>query len=302
MTCRCASTSQASRTLPNPSIRIGLALGGGGARGLAHIAILEAFDELGVKPAMISGTSIGALIGAAYASGMSASDIRRYCAAAFAKRSALLRHVYFRWRGRVWDYWRPSAPALFKSERIFELVLPADLPKTFDDLGIRFQSVATDFFTQGEYVSTSGLLLPALAASAALPALLTPVKLDGRVLIDGGFVNPLPFDLLLPHADFAMAVDVSGGPSELKERLPRPIETLLGAQQIALRSIINAKLRSSAPNSLIRPNVGQFRILDFRRMDEILSASAEAKEEAIRVLARLHETPRGAEASGCVPV
>ncbi|MGB8738354.1 MAG: patatin-like phospholipase family protein, partial [Rhodomicrobium sp.] len=85
-------------------MRIGLALGGGGARGLAHIAILEALDELGIKPAMIAGTSIGALIGAAYASGMRASDIRDYCKAAFARRSALLRHLYFRWRGRVWDY------------------------------------------------------------------------------------------------------------------------------------------------------------------------------------------------------
>ncbi len=272
-------------------MRIGLALGGGGARGLAHIAILEAIDELGIKPAMIAGTSIGALIGAAYASGMRASDIRGYCKAAFARRSALLRHLYFRWRGRVWDYWRPGSPALFKSERIFELVLPADLPKTFESLQIPFQTVAADFFTQSEYVSARGPLLPAIAASSALPALLTPVKLDGRILIDGGFVNPLPFDLLAPHTDFAIAVDVSGGASEFKDNFPRPIETLLGAQQVALRSIINAKLRTSAPDLLIRPAVGQFRVLDFRQMDEILAASAEAKDQALRVLTQLMERP-----------
>jgi NTE family protein len=268
-------------------VRIGLALGGGGARGLAHIAILEAFDELGVKPAMIAGTSIGALIGAAYASGMEAAEIRQYCKAAFARRSALLRHIYFRWRGRVWDYWRPGSPAFFKSERIFELVLPADLPKSFESLKIPFQSVATDFFTQAEYVSASGPLLPAIAASSALPALLTPVKLDGRVLIDGGFVNPLPFDLLTPHTGFVIASDVSGGASEPKDDFPRPMETLLGAQQIALRSVINAKLKVSAPNLLIRPGVGQFRVLDFRRMDEILAASAAAKAETRRVLTLL---------------
>ncbi|MBI4725237.1 MAG: patatin-like phospholipase family protein, partial [Rhodomicrobium sp.] len=234
-------------------LRIGLALGGGGARGLAHIAILEAFDETGVKPAMISGTSIGALIGAAYASGMPAAEIRSYCEAAFAKRSALLRHIYYRWRGRVWDYWRPGAPAFFKSERIFELVLPPNLPETFESLEIPFQTVATGFFTQSECVIASGPLLPAIAASSALPALLTPVKLDGQILIDGGFVNPLPFDLLKPHTDFVLAVDVSGGPGEPKDSIPRPIETLLGAQQIALRSIINAKLKVSAPDVLIRP-------------------------------------------------
>ncbi len=260
-------------------MRIGLALGGGGARGIAHIAILEAFDELGIKPAMIAGTSIGALIGAAYASGMPASEIRLYCKAAFARRGSLLRHLYFRWRGRVWDYWRPGSPALFKSERIFELVLPADLPKTFEALQIPFRTVAADFTTQSEYVSSSGPLLPAVAASAAMPALLTPVHLDGRILIDGGFVNPLPFDLLTAHSDYSIAVDVSGGVSLQKSGFPKPIETLVGAQQLALRSIINAKLKFSAPDLLIRPAVGLFQALDFRQMDEILAASAEAKEQ-----------------------
>ncbi len=272
-------------------MRIGLALGGGGARGLAHIAILEAFDELGIEPAMIAGTSIGALIGAAYASGMSASEIRLYCKDAFARRSALLRHFYFRWRGKVWDYWRPGSPALFKAERIFELMLPADLPKTFESLKIPFRTVAADFFTQSEYVSSSGPLLPALAASAALPALLTPVNLDGRTLIDGGFVNPLPFDLLTAHTDFSVAVDVSGGVSEQKRNFPKPIETLLGAQQLALRSIINAKLKFSAPDLLIRPDVGLFQALEFRRMEEILAASAAAKEQVLQALTHLLERP-----------
>lgn len=272
-------------------MRIGLALGGGGARGLAHIAILEAFDELGVKPAMIAGTSIGALVGAAYAAGMPASEIRSYCKSAFARRSALIRHLYFRWQGRVWDFWRPGAPALFKSERIFELVLPADLPKTFEALEIPFRSVAADFVTQSEYVSESGPLLPAIAASAALPALLTPVQLDGRLLIDGGFVNPLPFDLLTAQTDFCIAVDVSGGVSEERRGFPKPIEMLLGAQQLALRSIINAKLKFSAPGLLLRPAVGLFQVLDFRRMDEIFAASAQAKEQALHALAGLLEGP-----------
>jgi NTE family protein len=126
--------------------------------------------------------------------------------------------------------------------------------------------------------------LPALAASSALPALLKPVKVDGRVLIDGGFVNPLPFDLLSDRADHVIAVDVSGGPSEMKRGLPRAIEAVLGAQQITLRSIINAKLRASAPDLLIRPKVGQFRVMDFLRKDEILAASAEAKAEVKNAL------------------
>ncbi len=270
------------------SVRIGLALGGGGARGLAHIAILEAFDEAGVKPAMIAGTSIGALIGAVYASGMPAREIRRYCESTFARRSAIFRHIVSKWKGGIWDIWRPLAPAIFQSEPFFDLVLPPGLPKSFEGLQTPFISIATDFFTQSEYVSRSGPLLPALAASAAVPALLTPVKLDGRILIDGGFVNPLPFDLL-PGADFVMAVDVSGGPAGPGTELPRTFEALLGAQQIALRSIVNAKLKVSAPDLLLRPGVGHFATLDFRSMDEILAASAAAKEAAAEALAGLAE-------------
>jgi NTE family protein len=267
-------------------VRIGLALGGGGARGLAHIAVLEAFDEAGLKPAMIAGTSIGALVGAVYASGMPAKEIRRYCETAFSRRSAILRHIYSRWKGRVWDIWRPGAPALFKSERIFDLALPS-LPKTFEGLQIPFISVATDFFQQSAYVSSMGALLPAIAASAALPALLTPVSLDGRTLIDGGYVNPLPFDLLKPHADFTMAVDVSGGAIAERPNAPRAIEALLGAQQIALRSIVNAKLEIGRPDALLRPGVGRFGALDFRRIDDIMAASEAAKAEAAQTLAAL---------------
>jgi NTE family protein len=268
-------------------VRIGLALGGGGARGLAHIAVLEAFDEAGVRPAIIAGTSIGALVGAAYASGMPASEIRRYCETAFSRRSAILRHIYSRWKGRVWDIWRPGAPALFKSERIFELALPPGLSKTFEDLRIPFLSVATDFFQQSEYVSSKGALLPAIAASAALPALLSPVSLDGRILIDGGYVNPLPFDLLKPHADFTMAVDVSGSAIAERPNAPRAIAALLGAQQIALRSIVAAKLDICRPDRLLRPDVGRFGALDFRRMGEIMAASAETKALAAGALAAL---------------
>ncbi len=233
--------------MAKPAPKIGLALGGGGARGLAHIAVLEAFDELDVKPACISGTSIGALIGAPYAAGMSAADIRSYCDTLLRRRSTLFRHVYWRWRGRFMDYWKPNGPSLFSAEHIFELVLPAELPDTFEGLSIPLEIVATDFYKQTEHVMRAGPLLPALAASSALPALLKPVEADGRILIDGGFVNPLPFDLLRGKADYIIAVDVSGGPSEAKGTLPRAIEAALGAQQIALRSIINAKLESVSP-------------------------------------------------------
>ena len=147
-------------------------------------------------------------------------------------------------------------------------------------------SVATDFETKSEHVSSAGPLLPALVASAAIPALLTPVRLDGRVLIDGGFVNPLPFDLI-KGADFVMAVDVSSGTVELKGELPRPIETLLGSQQIALRSIINAKLKLNVPDCLLRPGSDICDAGLHARGCRFSASAVEAKKDAALALSRL---------------
>jgi NTE family protein len=265
-------------------IRLGLALGGGGARGLAHVKVLEAVDELGVKPAIIAGTSIGAIIGSAYASGMPATEIALFCKKVLAKRSTLLRHVYSRWKGSLWSRWRGRPFAAFKSERVFELLLPHGLPQHVEDLPIPFRIVTTDFRAQAPYVITRGPLVPAIAASAALPGLLTPLKIDGRILIDGGFVNPLPIDVVKGDADAILAVDVNGAVAADGERSPRLIETLLGAQQIALRSIINEKLKVCPPDILVRPQVGHYRVLDFLRVEEIWRDASGAKEEAKRAL------------------
>jgi NTE family protein len=268
----------------------GLALGGGGARGLAHIAVLEALDDLGLKPSLIAGTSIGAMIGAAYASGMSGRELRDYCRGLLRRRRSVLRHFYARWSGSLWDYWNPLTPALFSAEKVMETVLPPSLKPRFEDLNVPLLTVATDFYAQSPYVSASGDLLPAVAASAALPVLLKPVELDGRMLMDGGFVNPLPFDLLRDRTGLVVAVDVSGGPAEGAGGLPKSAEAMIGSQQIALRSIINEKLKSAAPDLLIRPEVSRFRVLDFLKIGEIMKAAEPVREEAKRALDRIFQT------------
>jgi NTE family protein len=267
-------------------MRLGLALGGGGARGLSHIPMLEACDELGVKPAIIAGTSIGALIGAAYASGMSGADIRAYCAGMLATRRKALRHFIARWNGRLWDYWNPLTPSLLNGEKLIEAAMPPSLPRRFEELKTPLLVMTTDFHAQAPHVASAGPLIPAITASAALPALFTPVELDGRVLIDGGFVNPLPFDLLFGQADIIAAIDVSGGPEEGGSGLPGSMDVMIGSTQIALRAIINEKLKARAPDILIRPDVGRFGVLDFFRAEEVWEAAAPAKEAFKRGLSR----------------
>jgi NTE family protein len=263
---------------------IGLALGGGGARGLAHIIVLETFDELGVRPDMVAGTSIGAILGAAYCAGMSGADIREYCVSLFSNRTQVFRRVLNGKNGKLFALWTPRRPAMFDPVVLLEALMPDAVNCDFADLRIPLRVMTSDFYTQSEFIIESGPVLPAVAASSALPGLLKPVRIEGRVLIDGGFVNPLPFDALRDRSDFTVAVDVSTGPEYGKSEIPSALEAILGSTQITLNSILAAKLRAGAPDALIRPNVAQYRVLDFFKIKTILEESAPIRDELKRAL------------------
>ena len=256
-----------------------IALGGGGARGFAHVLILEALDELGIRPRLIAGTSIGALIGAAYASGMSGTEIHLFCHELFQKRTQIVKRLFSRWSAALSDRLGSSGISILPGERVLEAILPEALPATFDELKIPLLAVTTDFYTQRPCVLAHGPLMPAIVASSALPGVLRPVELDGKVLIDGGFVNPVPFDLLKGHADIIAAIDVCAGPQPSRGQVPSLIEAIIGSNQITMRSVMSEKLKSAAPDILIRPDIGQFKVLDFYKIDEIFAASEGAKDE-----------------------
>lgn len=265
--------------------RIGLALGGGAAKGIAHIAIIEALDEMGVEPSIIAGTSIGAIVGANYAAGMRGKEMRSFALALFANRTELLRRIALRWPGALGSLWNPFTPAVFNGETLIEILMPETLPLQFEKLRIPLITVATDFYAQEQVLHETGDLLPAIAASSALPAFMTPVEHEDRVLIDGGFVNPTPFDILRERADVTVAIDVTGAArTRHPKRLPSSIETWIGAAQITLHSIVKEKLRQGHPDVLIRPAVNHFATLDFLKAREILEAAEPAKEELKRKL------------------
>lgn len=260
--------------------RIGLALGGGGARGLAHIAILEAFDEAGIKPAAIAGTSIGALIGAAYAAGYSAAEIRNHAELLLANRIEAARRFFADPRVRMLDLLnlRRFSGAFLDGESLARIALPEAVPETFEELKIPLTVVATDFYGRKELALNEGALLPAVAASLALPGLISPKRLGGRLLIDGGVTNPLPFDLL-GEVDFTVAVDVTGRPVGEPSRRPSGSELWFRSSMIMQHLIVQAKIERRPPDVLIVPDVDQFRVLEFLRIREILAATARAKGE-----------------------
>lgn len=272
--------------------RIGLALGGGGARGIAHILVLEVFDELGLKPASIAGTSIGAIVGGAYAAGLEGREIREAVCTFYAKRREVLTRL---WRARpvaFTDLLRGrSLTPQFDARLILDTFVPGfdGLPETFEELRIPLKIIACDFYGATEAVLTEGELKLAIAASIAIPALFRPVMVNGRYLIDGGACNPLPFDHIADCA-ITVASDVTGGPS-LVERAPRLLECVVGAAQISMQSVIREKLKRHQPNVLVRPEINGVFVMDFLKTQAILDMNVAFKDDLKRRLDQVVNTP-----------
>jgi NTE family protein len=258
-----------------------LALGSGGARGLAHIAVIEALDEMGVKPTAIAGTSLGALIGAAYAAGMRGKDIRHHVIRFAHDRRETMRRLLLARAGRLTDLLSGavSQATQMDAEKFCTQFLPEAIPADFAALAIPLTAMTTDLHRRHELPICSGPLRPALAASIAFPGLFRPVILDDRILVDGGATNPLPFDQLAGCADFTVAVDVFGVPARERTDLPSAWESVFTTLLIMGSTIVAAKHKHAAPDLVIRPNVAIFRTLDFYQASAIIRSAELVKPE-----------------------
>jgi NTE family protein len=259
---------------------VALALSGGGARGFAHIPICEAFDTAGVRPARIAGTSMGAVIGALYASGMSGKEIRARTIAMFAKRTDVMARLMRAQRGRggllAFSFTKSGT---LDPKVLLETFLPEDLPPRIEDLPIPFTAVAVDFLTGEECHFSSGPLLTALAASIAVPALIKPVVLNGKVLIDGGAANPMPHDVAGADGNPVVACDVIGLRSPKSGSIPTPAEGIYGAAVILMQSVMRAKAALIPPALLVCPDVNAFTMFDFFKTGGVIAAGEEAGRE-----------------------
>jgi NTE family protein len=172
-------------------MKIGLALSGGGARGIAHLGALKALDEFGIKPAMISGVSSGAIIGTLYAAGMNPDTI--------------LENII---KERLYRYVRPawSKFGFLKMERfvrVYERYLPA---KNFEQLKIKLFISAADLQEAKTIYFSEGELLRPLLASSCMPILFVPMAIGNKRYVDGGILNNLPVEPLLGHTDFIIGI------------------------------------------------------------------------------------------------
>jgi len=241
---------------------IGLALGGGGARGLCHIAFIQALEALGLKASVVSGTSIGAIVGGYYAAGVTSGGMH-----------ALVEKINFKNISKMVDFSIFRSPAVLKGKHIeafLDDTIPAD---TFEELNIPLKVVATDFWRRTEFVFESGELIPAIRASMSVPAVFEPVKMGSRILVDGGVMNPVPYDLIRDRCDVLIAIDVSGTRTpHSHDMVPTMFESVISTFEIMQESILENKLEVSKPDLLVKPELKNFRLLDFHRAEEILAS------------------------------
>jgi NTE family protein len=262
------------------TMKIGLALGGGGVRALVHIPVLETLDDLGIKPCIIAGTSMGAVIGALYASGMSGREIRE----------RISRHLILKddtWRDIMAKKnhllkWVTALSAEFprggfiQTQGFLEYLFSEIRIRTFEELEVPLLVIAADYWTAEEIVFEKGDLIPALQATMAVPGVFAPASIEGRVLVDGGVVNLVPYDHLLERADFTIAVDVSKVRNHGKGEIPGALESVLRAFNIMQASAIAEKMKHCKPDIYVQPQIQDVRMLDFGKAEEIFLQAAPA--------------------------
>jgi NTE family protein len=273
-------------------LRIGLVLSGGGARGAAHIGVLEMLDRLHVPIDAIAGTSMGAVVGGLYASGLSGQQIAEAMASvnwqvAFQDRPPLDALNYRRkseeeqylvnlplgLQGRRLVIPRGLIQSQQLTEALRQLTLPVGRITDFDQLPTRFRAVATNLVTGSAQVLASGDLATAMRASMAVPGVFAPVNYRGQVLVDGGLVDNLPVDVAR-----AMGVDVlivvdTGNPLQPRRNLASLPGITNQMLTILLRRNVNQSLASLAPQDiLISPQLGDFSSYDFAHTLKTVSA------------------------------
>lgn len=287
-------------------MKVGVALSGGGAAGMAHVGVLEELMAAGLIISCVAGTSAGAMVGAAFANGQLAPFRETMC--------ALTRSRVLRLFDPIW----PQS-GLLEGRRSLELVRP-HLGSTIESLAMPFAAVAADLDTGEEVVLRSGSVVEAVRASIAIPGLFTPQRLGQRILVDGGLVNPIPADVARAlGAEFVIAVSVlQVHPAVLPHRAARPgltqqwserlrrrwhtslpgstrvlpqdngtpatelglVEILSRASTVVQARIAAARLRDDPPNFLIHVPL-RLGLFDFHRSREAIHAGRQAARQAL---------------------
>lgn len=278
---------------------VGLALGGGAARGWSHIGIILALEEIGIRPQIVCGTSIGALVGAAYAGGK-IRQLEEWVLRLTMKDMLSLMDLTFN-------------GGMLKGERLMSFFRKNFIDCPIEDLDLPFGAVATSLYTGNEVWLRNGSTLDAVRASIALPGLFSPVWHQGQLLVDGGLVNPVPVSLLRAMgADVLIAVDLStdtmgrhmaplteatlqpdspgnewlrkmkidlgfGSPAPSGQfRLPSVFDVVASSLNIMQMRITRSRMAGEPPDVIIAPRLAHLGLLDFHQASIAIQAGRQS--------------------------
>lgn len=247
-------------------MKLGIVLGGGGARGFAHIGVIKALEELRVPINFISGTSIGAIIGGAYAAG------------AFDKALSWVAMPNWRKLPRLFIDFHLSKKALIRGDRIekfFREMLPVE---SFEEVNIPLAVVGTDLMCGKEVVMKTGDLHSAIRASMSVPGVFNPVQRDGHVLIDGGLVNPLPINVCSDlGADKIIAVDLNSkdGIDDDVDYMALNIFSVVDETFRVVMNIAGSRTEVSDADIILRPPLSEVSFFDFHKAKRIVKIGYE---------------------------
>jgi NTE family protein len=308
-------------TLIAERIRVGLALGGGAARGLAHLGVLRVLEEEGIAIGAIAGTSMGALIGGMYALRPDAAEVRaRILEVLFSKDFLRVKVEYMKALREVKESSVFRTLANYMRRTVFHNVvlnrqsfLPPDRyaryisafvgDRLIEEALIPFAAVATDIRSGEEVVITRGAMRAAVAASCAIPGILPPVSLGGLLLVDGGWVDQVPVGPVTAlGADVVLAVEIGADIEDSEGLLRNGLEMVLRANAITRNAL--CRLQLSRADFVIRPATEAIVWADFRRAEEAIAcgaAAARAALPAIRATLTRRLVGGGRESAGAAP-
>ena len=278
-------------------MKLGLALGGGGARGAAHIGFLMEMKQLGLWPDLLTGTSAGGIVGALVAAGLELEAIATFW-------GQLNLSQLFSLPGS-----KPAVMDNAKAEALLESFIGRP---TFADLHLPLALVTVDLVSRQEVILDEGDVVTAVLATAAFPVLSPPIQRNGMTLIDGGVLNNVPFDIARARgATYVIALDLSntapyGTPVEPHASAPGLLGRALTATQrwpiwqvasavsdILTMQGVRARMAISPPDLLVRPEVGTIGLLDFHRTAEGIDAGKKAAQKHAESLQKLKQQKTG---------
>ncbi len=256
-------------------LRIGIALGSGGAKGLAHIGVLQVLEEYGVNIDCVSGSSMGAVVGGIYALGYTPDEIALYVKKHKTEKKKLFKL-------------HPNQESLYDTKTIHRRLYHLFLDKRFSDTKKPFFALATDLIKGKKVIFHKGKLLDAVEASSRIPLYLSPKKIGKNIFVDGGVLCPVPTSVLKKRCDFVIAVPI---PTYNKKKHPhhhlKALNVLDRSLSILIDKLMRIELQNEQPDFIIDlQNVSDYSSLDYEKAEEIIALGRKIALRAIKPLLR----------------